>query len=130
MTGISHKIAWLAFLTALFIIDDILVYFLLKHLLEFELHPLMLSAIAVLIMALNIWLAAIVYRLFQRQPTTGAEGMVGKTGTALTAIRPEGRVNIQGEIWRAESDTPIKRGEPIVVEKVEGLKVIVRKQNT
>lgn len=127
MTGISRKLAWLAFLTALFMVDDVLIYFLLQHLLEFELHPVVLSAIAVVVTTLNVWLAVIVYRLFQRLPTTGAEGMIGKTGTALTAIKPEGQVNIQGEIWRAGSAVPIKRGEPVVVERVEGLKVFVRK---
>lgn len=129
MNRTSQKLVWLAFLTVLFIVDDVLIYFLLKNLLEFELHPLALTLVAVIVFALNVWLAEIVYRLFRRRPTTGAEGMIGKTGTAISPIKPEGQVNVQGEIWRAESVTPIKRGESVVVEKVEGLKVIVSKQN-
>jgi len=63
------------------------------------------------------------------KPTTGAEGIVGETGEAITPIDPEGRVQIHGEIWRAESaEGRIEINEKITVKAVENLKLIVGKK--
>ena len=53
--------------------------------------------------------------------TTGAEGLVGATGEAITACDPEGSVRIRGEIWKARAEPAVARGERIVVEAVDGL---------
>lgn len=66
-------------------------------------------------------------RAQRRQPTTGREGLVGERGVAITNIDPEGKVNLHGEIWSAESDRKIKKGEKVRVVKVEGLQVKVVK---
>ncbi|MDZ7344237.1 MAG: hypothetical protein ONA90_06945 [candidate division KSB1 bacterium] len=59
--------------------------------------------------------------------TTGREGMIGEIGTALTALDPEGQVQVHGEIWRAYSETPIKKGQPVKVIAVSGLQIKVEK---
>ena len=62
-----------------------------------------------------------------RKSITGKEGMIGKTGVAETEINPEGKVFVEGEIWDAYSDTPIKKGEKVKITSVEGLKLKVAK---
>ena len=57
---------------------------------------------------------------------SGEEGLIGEIGVAETPISPEGRVFIHGEIWKAESDLPIKKKEKVKVVKVEGLMVKVK----
>ena len=57
--------------------------------------------------------------------TTGAEGLVGEVGEAITACDPEGSVRVRGEIWKARADPPAARGERIVVDAVEGLTLAV-----
>ena len=57
--------------------------------------------------------------------TTGAEGLVGATGEAITACDPDGSVRIRGEIWKARAEPPVARGERIVVGAVEGLTLAV-----
>ena len=57
--------------------------------------------------------------------TTGAEGLVGEVGEAITACDPEGSVRIRGEIWKARADPPAARGERILVEAVDGLTLAV-----
>ncbi len=65
----------------------------------------------------------------QRKPAvTGAEGMIGEIGIALTEISPTGRVRVHGEIWQARSDVPIAPGEQVRVVAVEGLQVKVEKR--
>ncbi len=67
----------------------------------------------------------------QRAPVrTGRESLVGKTGIARTTIHPTGSVQLGGEQWSASlaaGAEPVQPGERVVVEKVEGLRLIVRK---
>lgn len=57
-----------------------------------------------------------------RRSPTGPEGLVGKEGTAIDAIGPDGgAVMIDGERWQAVSDRPIEAGAPVRVVWLEGL---------
>lgn len=69
------------------------------------------------------------FKAFRRKPVTGAEGLIGERGVARTEItRDEGMVHVSGELWSAFSDEPIREGEKVIVESVDGLRVKVRKQ--
>jgi membrane-bound serine protease (ClpP class) len=59
---------------------------------------------------------------------TGREGLIGEEGLAKTDIQESGKVFVQGEIWNARSDEPIRAGEKVLIEKVEGLILKVRKK--
>jgi len=66
----------------------------------------------------------------QQQPAiTGAAGMIGEVGRAMTDIGPElpGRVATHGEIWQATSDESIVAGARVRVTRVDGLQVAVRR---
>jgi membrane-bound serine protease (ClpP class) len=61
------------------------------------------------------------------RPQTGAEALVGGEGVALTALDPEGTVQVRGEAWSARSDSgTIAAGTTVKVERVDGVIVIVR----
>ena len=62
-----------------------------------------------------------------KKSISGKEGMIGKIGVAETDINLEGKVFVEGEIWDAYSDTPIKKGEKIKILSVEGLRLKVKK---
>lgn len=74
-----------------------------------------------------IVVAGIVFRSHLRQTMTGAAGMVGERGVAVTALSPEGQIFIHGEYWHAVSDEPIAAHEPVEVLEVIGLKLRVRR---
>lgn len=59
---------------------------------------------------------------------TGKEGLIGEEGVAKTDVAPEGKVMIQGELWSARSEEPIKQGEKVVVERVEGLVLKIKRK--
>ena len=63
----------------------------------------------------------------RRKPETGEQGLLGEQGTALTDLGLKGQVFVHGEYWAAESDEPITQGTRIVVDRVEGLILKVRK---
>lgn len=58
----------------------------------------------------------------------GRETLVGRVAPAITKIEPgaAGRVFVEGEDWRASSETPIARGEPVKIVAVRGLTLIVK----
>ena len=64
-------------------------------------------------------------RARQTRVATGLAGMIGLKGRAETAIEPEGRVFVRGELWRARSQTKIAAGENVRVVGVEGLMLYV-----
>lgn len=70
----------------------------------------------------------LVVKAYRRKPVTGAEGLIGLEGEARTDVHQKGQVFVHGEIWQAWSDEPVNAGEKVIVEKVENLKLKVRKE--
>jgi len=66
-------------------------------------------------------------RTRRRKPTTGVEGLIGEEGFSESLIFPEGTVSIHGEIWRAECDERVEKGERIKVVGVDNLKLKIVK---
>jgi membrane-bound serine protease (ClpP class) len=68
----------------------------------------------------------------QRNPVqTGAESMLGKTGTARTSVDDAGQVQLGSELWSAEKSPEsenISKGDHVEVVEVRGLRLIVKKK--
>ncbi|HYH97169.1 NfeD family protein [Hyalangium sp.] len=61
----------------------------------------------------------------------GDAGLPGEQGSALSPVSSEGgEVFVHGEHWRAVSASPIPRGAPVVVRRVEGLTLYVDEVKT
>ncbi|HEU5252926.1 MAG TPA: NfeD family protein [Solirubrobacterales bacterium] len=59
---------------------------------------------------------------------TGAEELVGSAAEARSSIDPTGRVWLEGTIWSArlaEGATPVRAGDRVKVEAVDGLTLVV-----
>jgi membrane-bound serine protease (ClpP class) len=65
-----------------------------------------------------VWLAA---RAQRRPRLGGLDGMVGSVGEVVTALDPEGRVDIRGEYWNAVASVPVPRGSRVRVVRARGL---------
>lgn len=65
-------------------------------------------------------------RAHKRKPTTGIEGMVGLVGAAREELKPEGRVFVHGESWKARTTgEKIKKGGKVKVVGMDNLVLIV-----
>ena len=90
--------------------------------------PIAIGAGAVLGIAARKALAA-----SRRRARCGAEELVGHIGIVRRPLDPLGHVAIDGELWRArrswadEDDAPPGRGEVVVVDRVRGLTLSVRR---
>jgi len=62
-----------------------------------------------------------------RKPTTGKRGLIGEIGVAETRLAPEGKIFLHGELWNAECQNVVKKGEKVKVVAVDHLKLKVVK---
>ncbi len=85
--------------------------------------------------ALTIWvvkdavLYPFVWRAYDWDHAADSNPMLGAQGTAKERLAPSGYVKVRGELWQAvltEGSRPVKEGEPILVEEIRGLTLIVR----
>lgn len=62
---------------------------------------------------------------------TNVESIIGKTARVVSEITPDepGQVKIEGEVWRAESDTEYAKGDKVVIRSVSGVTVKVEKHS-
>ncbi|MDH3815723.1 MAG: hypothetical protein OEV48_14630 [Acidobacteriota bacterium] len=60
-----------------------------------------------------------------RQPLTCAEGMVGKVVEVRRWSGREGTVSVAGELWRAQSRTPLAAGDEATIVAVSNLRLRV-----
>jgi len=82
------------------------------------------GTVVVLVLGLGAFFALALrssIRTRRKTPTTGGEGLIGKTGTAVTELDPRGQVMIGGEIWKAFSTSNLDRGAQVRVVGRKGL---------
>ncbi|MFH1946415.1 MAG: nodulation protein NfeD [Acidobacteriota bacterium] len=95
-----------------------------------ELKP-SLKLIIPMVMGLSlifISLVVLAVRAYARKAVTGKEGLVGEIGRVQSALNPEGKVFVHGEIWNAAADEKIPKGAKVEVIKVlKNLSIKVRK---
>jgi membrane-bound serine protease (ClpP class) len=97
----------------------------------FKLHVdwWVIALVVIVFAAIFIFVIGAIVRAHRRRPTTGKEGLLGKTAVAHTVLNPTGMVFVEGELWTATSEAGrIEVGEEVVVTKVEGLKLKVTKK--
>ena len=62
--------------------------------------------------------------------TVGAQTLIGKEATVVSACRPSGQVQIAGEIWAARCSAGADRGETVIVVGRDGLTLLVEPART
>jgi membrane-bound serine protease (ClpP class) len=75
--------------------------------------------------ALFVLVLGLLLRSRKRPVVTGKEALLGAEGEALTWQQDEGRVRVQGEIWRARAVHPLTPGTRVKVVNREGLVLLV-----
>lgn len=87
-------------------------------------------AMAVVLMVFFFIVVRAVIRVHRSKVTTGREGLIGMTGTALTDFDAQGRgkIRVYGEIWDALCEGDVKKNDDLVVTEIEGMTLKVRKK--
>jgi membrane-bound ClpP family serine protease len=71
------------------------------------------------------------FRYTKRIPiAVGREAMIGLSVTAITACRPEGRVQLLAERWKAHCAEGASVGDTLVIEAVEQITLVVSRRGS
>jgi len=97
-----------------------------------EVNRGLIAGVTTVIAAFCIFVIGAIIRGQRRRKATGSEGMIGKIAIVKTPLAPTGTVLAQGELWTAIAENDrIARGEEVVINKVEELKLwVARKSKT
>jgi membrane-bound serine protease (ClpP class) len=91
----------------------------------FALSNAVVIATAIASAALLLLALAALLRSRLRPVVTGREALIGAQGETVFWEDREGRVRVNGEIWRARADAPLATGAPIKVVGRNGLLLLV-----
>ena len=88
---------------------------------EMRVHLVTALAISIPLGFITAFLMTIALRARRNKIVTGEQGLVGETGLAQTALSPQGKVFVHGELWDAIASSALPAGHMVVVRKVDGL---------
>jgi membrane-bound serine protease (ClpP class) len=88
---------------------------------EMRVHLVTALAVSVPLGLITAFLMTIALKARRNKIVTGAQGIVGETGVAQTALSPQGKVFVHGELWDATASSPLPVGQLVVVRRVDGL---------
>ena len=94
---------------------------------EMRIHWSTAIGLALPFSVITVVLLSLVVRAKRNKVETGVEGMIGLTGSAFTALAPEGTVFVRGEYWTAVAPQPVAAGAQVRVTAIDKLKLTVEK---
>nr|WP_068886754.1 nodulation protein NfeD [Pedobacter panaciterrae] len=83
-------------------------------------------SVTVLSAVFFLWIISLGLRAQRLKTVTGISNLLGQTGETLSELNPQGQLQVNGEVWAAESSKgKIKKGELVKIIKVNGLTLFV-----
>ncbi|HLI83963.1 MAG TPA: nodulation protein NfeD [Bryobacteraceae bacterium] len=92
---------------------------------EMRIHWETALALAVPFSLITVFLLSLAVRARRGKVVTGPRAMIGETGSAVTALSPDGKVFVHGEYWDAVSREPVSAGARVRITGVYNLKLAV-----
>ena len=87
-----------------------------------------LAIVIILGVLAGLYLRWIIGPIRQRSKLTGPEALIGKIGKAVTDLKPDGEVRVEGLVWRARSISgDIQKADPVIVKSMQNLMLTVEK---
>jgi membrane-bound serine protease (ClpP class) len=88
---------------------------------EMRVHLLTALAVSIPLGLITAFLMSIALKARRNKMVSGAQGLIGETGIAQTALSPRGKIFVHGELWDAVSPSDMSAGQSVVVRRVDGL---------
>lgn len=88
---------------------------------EMRVHLATALAVSIPLGLITAFLMTIALKARRNKVVTGAQGLIGETGVAQTALSPQGKVFVHGELWDAIASSALSPGQLVVVRKIDGL---------
>jgi membrane-bound serine protease (ClpP class) len=87
---------------------------------EMRVHLITALAVSIPFGVITAFLMTIAFKARRNKVVTGVQGLVGETGVAQTALSPQGKVFVHGELWDAVASSTLPVGQLVVVRRVDG----------
>jgi membrane-bound serine protease (ClpP class) len=88
---------------------------------EMRVHVLTALAVSIPLGLITAFLMSIAIKARRNKMVSGAQGIIGETGIAQTALSPRGKIFVHGELWDAVSSSDLPPGQSVVVRRIDGL---------
>jgi membrane-bound serine protease (ClpP class) len=88
---------------------------------EMRVHLRAALAVSIPLGLITAFLMSIALKARRNKRVSGAEGLIGETGTAQTPLAPRGKIFVHGELWDAVSSGDVSAGQSVIVRRVDGL---------
>jgi len=96
---------------------------------EFQVSKWLVYGLGASIGAFFLFVITSIIRIRRQPVVVGSHTLIGRRAVARSPLDPNGMVFVDGEYWSATlEDGSAEEGEEVVVRAIEGLKLIVRKQ--
>lgn len=92
---------------------------------EMRVHLATALAVSIPLGLITAFLMSIALKARRNKVVTGEQGLVGETGVAQTALSPQGKVFVHGELWDAIASSSLPIGQLVVVRRIDGLTLYV-----
>jgi membrane-bound serine protease (ClpP class) len=92
---------------------------------EMQVHLLTALAVSIPLGIITVFLMSIALKARANKVVTGVQGLIGEIGLTQSALSPQGKVFIHGELWDAISSANLPAGQQVVVRQVKGLQLSV-----
>jgi membrane-bound serine protease (ClpP class) len=92
---------------------------------EMRVHLLTALAVSIPLGIITVFLMSIALKARANKVVTGVQGLIGEIGLTQSALSPQGKVFIHGELWDAISSAAVPSGQRVVVREVDGLQLHV-----
>ena len=94
---------------------------------ELRVHPATAIAAGIAFGLITVFLVRIAIRARHNKVVTGPAALIGLIAIAQQPLSPRGQVLVHGELWQAESPTPVAPGERVLVRAVQSLTLLVER---
>jgi membrane-bound serine protease (ClpP class) len=92
---------------------------------ELRIHWVTAISVTLPFSAITTVLLGLAMRARRNKRATGAEGMIGEIGCAVTELAPDGKVFVHGEYWNAAATGTVNAGARVKITKIDQLKLTV-----
>ena len=88
---------------------------------EMRVHLWTALAVSIPLGLITAFLMTLALKARRNKVVTGSQGLVGETGVAQTALSPQGKVFVHGELWDAVASSTLPVGQLVLVRRIDGL---------
>jgi membrane-bound serine protease (ClpP class) len=92
---------------------------------EMRVHLLTALGVSVPLGLITVFLMSIALKARRNKVVTGIQGLIGEIGLTHSALSPQGKVFVHGELWDAISSANLPAGQSVIVRQVDGLQLRV-----